>query len=294
MLTPQPESPDQNTIDPAWVALSLLKHVGSKTLRALLAHFDGDLHAILRADTAALRQVRGVGGKIAAAVQNIDVEATARAVQRWQAAGVQIVTLFDPSYPARLRDLDDAPPTLFIRGGLQHTHRLRGIAIVGTRTPSREAAIASHRVAAQFADAGYTLVSGLALGIDTLVHRAALDRSSGSAVRTLAVLGSGVLDVYPQENIGLAKEVMAHGALLCEVAPDAAVSPAGLVARNRIITGLCERIIVIESEIGGGAMHAARFAFSQGRRVYTLDLPASGNQWLLANGAELLSVDDEE
>jgi DNA processing protein len=291
MSTPKPKHPEQP--DPAWVALSLLKHVGSKTLRAMLAHFDGDLQAILRADASTLREVRGVGGKIAEAVRQIDVEATARAMQRWQAAGVQIVTLFDPAYPARLRDLDDAPPTLFIRGQLQASHRLRGIAIVGTRNPTREASIAAHRVAAQFADAGYTLVSGLALGVDALAHRAALDRSSESIVRTLAVLGSGVLELYPYENIPLAKEVMANGAVLCEVAPDAAVSPAGLVARNRIITGLCERVIVIESEVGGGAMHAARFAFAQRRKVYTLDLPASGNQWLLSNGAELLRVDDE-
>jgi DNA processing protein len=294
MLPPNPDTLQSNDIDPAWVALSLLKHVGSKTLRAMLAHFDNDLHAILHADAAALRQVRGVGSKIASAVQQIDVPATARAMQRWQSAGVQIVTLFDPTYPARLRDLDDAPPTLFVRGSLQQAHRLRGIAMIGTRTPTREAAIAAHRVAAQFADAGYTLVSGLALGIDSLAHRAALDRSAGSTIRTLAVLGSGVLDLYPPENIPLAKEVMSNGALLCEVAPDAPVSPAGLVARNRIITGLCERIIVIESEVGGGAMHAARFAFAQGRKVYTLDLPASGNQWLLANGAELLRVDDDE
>jgi DNA processing protein len=294
MPTANSTPPDQPEVDPAWVALSLLKHVGSKTLRALLEYFDNNLHAILQAEPKTLRQVRGVGGKIAAAIQDIDVDTTERSIKRWQAAGVEIVTLFDSRYPPRLRDLDDAPPTLFVRGHVYNAYRLRGIAIVGTRTPSREAAIAAHRTAAQFADAGYTLVSGLALGIDTLVHRAALDRSSGNAVRTLAVLGSGVLDLYPPENIPLAKEVMAHGALLCEVAPDAAVSPAGLVARNRIITGLCERVIVIESEIGGGAMHAARFAFSQGRKVYTLDLPASGNQWLLANGAELLTVDEDK
>lgn len=297
MSNPDPQMNDDASADPAWVALSLLKHVGSKTLRALLDHFDGDLDAVLKADAAALQAVRGVGGKIAAAIQSIDVSATERAMKRWQAAGVRIVTLSDPMYPPRLRDLEDAPPTLFIRGQRVPPHRMRGIAIVGTRTLSRDGAITAHRIASQFADAGYTLVSGMALGVDTLAHRAAVDRTqagdSRGEVVTVAVLGSGILNIYPPENTALAREIMAHGMLMCEVAPDAAVSAAGLVARNRIITGLCERVIVIESEIGGGAMHAARFALSQGRKVYTPDLPASGNQWLLANGAQLLSLDNE-
>ncbi len=292
MSSPNPQINDNPGADPAWVALSLLKYVGSKTLRALLKHFDGDLDAVLKADAAALQQVHGVGGKIAAAIRAIDVQATARAMARWQAAGVRIVPLDDPLYPPRLRDLDDAPPTLFIRGMSSPPHKLRAIAIVGTRTPSRDGAITAHRIASQFVDAGYTLVSGLALGIDTLAHRAALDRAQPDTVRTLAVLGNGVLNIYPPENAVLARGIMANGMLMCEVAPDAAVSAAGLVARNRIITGLCERVIVIESEIGGGAMHAARFALAQGRKVYTPDLPASGNQWLLANGGQLLSPDD--
>jgi DNA processing protein len=147
--------------------------------------------------------------------------------------------------------------------------------------PSLQARIAANRLAAHFTREGYTIVSGLALGIDTLAHQATLSHSG----TTLAVLGSGVLNVYPPENAKLADQISKNGALLCEVHPDAPVSTPGLVARNRIITGLCERVIVVETEVDGGAMHAARFALLQGRQVYAVESPASGNKALLANGA---------
>lgn len=276
-------------IDTGWVALSLLKHVGGKTIRALMSHFEGDIQAILNADTPTLCEVPGVGAKIAAAIQTIDLEHTTSAIRRWQTAGVAILPLNHPDYPADLAQLDDAPPTLFLRGEWHWSAQnqpFRAVALVGTRTPSLQARIAANRLAAYFTREGYTIVSGLALGIDTLAHQAAL----GNKGRTLAVLGSGVLNVYPPQNAKLAAEIMQDGALLCEVHPDAAVSSAGLVARNRIITGLCECVIVVETEIDGGAMHAARFALAQGRQVYTVESEAIGNKALLESGALSVSA----
>ncbi len=121
------------TVDPAWVALSLVEHVGAKKLRALVAQFGGDLSAVLRADEAALRRVPGIGPKIAAAVQAVDLAAVAEAIPRWQQAGITLLTLDDPAYPGALRSLDDAPPTLFALGAW---HERRAVAVVGTRDPA--------------------------------------------------------------------------------------------------------------------------------------------------------------
>ena len=103
-------------VDPAWVALSLVEHIGAKKLRALVAQFGGDLSAALRADEVALRRVPGIGPRIAAAVQAVDLAAVAEAIPRWQQAGITLLTLDDPAYPGSLRSLDDAPPTLFALG----------------------------------------------------------------------------------------------------------------------------------------------------------------------------------
>jgi DNA processing protein len=161
------------------------------------------------------------------------------------------------------------------------------MALVGTRRPSPAAQTAARALTAALIDRGATIVSGLALGIDSLAHHEAL---AGSG-RTLAVLGGGVLNVYPPQHAHLADAISARGALLCEVAPDAAVGSPGLVARNRIITGLAECVFIVESQTDGGAMHAGRFAREQGRRLFTLDLPASGNRALIAAGAVALPVD---
>jgi DNA processing protein len=128
----------------------------------------------------------------------------------------------------------------------------------------------------------------MALGIDSAAHIGALACLGGV---TTAVLGSGVLNVYPPGNRALAEAIRQRGALLSEVHPDAQPKPSTLVARNRIISGLCEAVIVVETESDGGAMHAARRAIDQGRRVYTLESDASGNRALIEAGASVIKPD---
>jgi DNA processing protein len=260
--------------DTAWVALSLAERIGSKTLSALLRHFD-DASAILAADVEALQQVPGVGPKIASAIQHINLHQVEQDMERWRQAGVVAVTTSDPMYPPRLRQLDDAPPTLFLSGTWQPAFD-QAIAIVGTREPSRESAGVARRLAGIAVQRGYTVVSGLALGIDTHAHVGAL------AGQTLAVLGCGILNIYPEQNRRLAERIRL---LMCEVRPDSQPSAANLVARNRLISGLSEAVIVVETDNDGGAMHAARFAMVQGRRVYAVDNDASGNRDLIERGA---------
>ncbi|MBI1258783.1 MAG: DNA-protecting protein DprA [Chloroflexi bacterium] len=271
------------TLDPAWVALSLVEHVGAKKLRALSAYFNGDLAAALSADAATLRRVPGIGPKIAASIRAIDLSAVEEAIPRWREAGITLLTLNDPAYPRLLLSVDDAPPTLFVCG----TWREQGcVAVVGTRSPMREAAEAARQLGFELVQRGYQVISGMALGIDSAAHIGALAQPAGV---TSAVLGSGVLKRYPPENRALAQAILQRGALLSETHPNAQPKPSTLVARNRIISGLCEALIVVQTEVDGGAMHAARRALEQGRRVYTLEDRATGNRALIDSGAEVIT-----
>lgn len=273
--------------DLAWIALSLTGRIGLKTLRALLQHFDGDAQAVLRADAPQLRQVPGVGPKIAQSIRQLDLARVEQAVRRWQAQGVRALTLDDPAYPDRLRALPDAPPTLFVRGEWR-ADDARAVALVGTRSPTAEARKVAQNLSSLLVERGYTIISGLALGIDAAAHLGALALPQGY---TLGVLGCGVLNIYPPAHQPLANAIMRRGALLAEVNPDAGPSSAALVARNRIISGLSDALIVVETTAEGGAMHAARFALAQGRALYALDAPASGNQAILALGGRGIPAD---
>ncbi|MEO8610190.1 MAG: DNA-processing protein DprA [Chloroflexota bacterium] len=274
-------------IDPAWVALSLTERVGGKTLRALMAHFNHDPRAILAADETALRKVPGIGAKMAERIRSINVSEVEQAIPRWQNAGVRLILRDNPDFPPQLRALDDYPPTLFVRG-LWQPITMKRIAVVGTRDPSPEAREIAARLGIELAERGCTVVSGLALGIDAAAHNGALTVPNAYL---LAVLGCGVLNIYPPDHRGLAQAVMRQGALLGEVHPYAAPNASNLVARNRIISGLSDAVIIVETEVDGGAMHAARFAQAQGRVVYTFDSRATGNRQLLENGVTPLRPD---
>ncbi len=270
----------------AWIALSLTDRVGGKTIRALTQHF-GDIDAVLQADAAELQAVPGIGRKIAESIRAIDLQQTEKLIDQWRKDEIAILTWDDPAYPMRLKDLDDAPPVLFMRGACPLD---RTAAVVGTRSPSTESENIAKTLSATLAEQGYTVVSGLAHGVDTNAHFGALGVQNG---RTLAVLGSGVLNIYPQENRSLANAILINkaGALISEVAPPLSPSSSRLVARNRIISGISQAVIVIETKVDGGAMHAARRGFEQGRKIYALDIAASGNRALIEAGATAINPD---
>ena len=268
----------------AWVALSLVDHVGSKTLSALFQHFGDDSEAILHANAKQLQQVPGIGPRIASGIQAVDVAQVRQALADWQTVGIITATCLSAGYPSRLLELDDAPATVFMRGAWQPEDH-QAVSIVGTREPSSRVARLAYQVGAALAEAGCTIVSGLALGIDTAAHQGALSVEAG---RSIAVLGSGVLNIYPPENHTLALDIASRGVVMSEVHPAASTSAPRLVARNRIISGLSRAVIVVATDADGGAMHAARFAQRQGRPVFTFDLKASGNRELLENGAKML------
>ncbi len=269
----------------AWTALALQPHIGVKTLRALVAHF-GSAQAVLDASPAQLKQVHGVGSVTAQRIAAINLEALQTQFHAWARQGVTLLTPDHPAYPTPLLDVEDAPPVLFALGKPHLALWTKTVAIVGTRSPEQHLHALTQGLALRLASEGSTIISGLALGVDTAAHLGAL---SAARRRTVAVMGSGVLNVYPVLNRALAQQVTTHGLLLSEVLPRADVSSSQLVARNRIISGLSRTVIVVQTELDGGAMYAARAAFAQGRPVYAVDLPYSGNQQLIREGAVRLS-----
>lgn len=270
-----------------WIALSLSPHIGAKTFSKLLRHFKGNLSAVFSATSADLQTVSGVGRKIASDILNIDLMRVASEITDWEGQGIRTLTTNDDYYPEPLRHVADAPPTLFLRGAWRPGSQGRSIGIVGTRDPSQVAKILTLQLSTRLARAGCIIVSGLALGTDAAAHVAALE--SGGA--TIAVLGSGVLNVYPARNRSIASRIVEAGALVSELHPRLEPNAQRLVARNRIISGLSQAVIMVESAVDGGAMHTARFALAQGRKVYTFRLPASGNQQLIRDGAAVLPSD---
>lgn len=284
MPTAPPSQADQHI---AWIALSLIEHLGAATLRALAAHFNGDLCAAIAADTDELRRVRGIGPKLSAAIRAIDLEAVKSALAAWRAAGVIPIPLDAPDFPPALRRIDSPPPVLFVQGSPAALNG-HAYAVVGTRHPSALALDIAIQLGFALANAGVTVVSGLALGVDVAAHHGALSAPRGV---TVAVLGSGLLNIYPPSHRVLAAAIAARGALISELHPHAEPKPQNLVARNRLISGLCAGVIIVETGVEGGAMYAARRAWEQGRAVYVVNCDASGNRALIADGAIPLSTD---
>ncbi len=278
--------------DAGWVALALINHLGGKKLLALNNLFDGNLQAILSADQASLRHVHGIGPKIAASIgeiQGAPLDRLKRQMELWHGADIHYAIIGESEYPAHMMSLPDPPAILFWRGIEDAIPSVNtpSIAIVGTRSPTPKVTEATERIAYELACAGVIVVSGLALGIDTAAHRGAL----AAGGRTLAVLGGGILNIYPPENQALAEQLIRCGALTSEVSPVASARTPALVARNRLITAFSSRLLVAETTADGGAMHAAKRAIAGNIPLFTFDLPATGNQSLIQQGAQCLPLD---
>jgi DNA processing protein len=207
--------------------------------------------------------------------------------------GVTILADSDPTYPRLLRDIPDPPAVLFVLGRMIDEDGL-AIAIVGTRHATHYGLRQAERLGAELARAGFAVVSGLARGIDAAAHRGAL----GAGGRTLAVLGSGVLNLYPPEHEKLGGEVAERGALLSEAPPLAAPHSGAFPQRNRIISGLSLGTIIVEAGEHSGALITARHALEQNRDVFAVpgrvDSRASrGCHRLLRDGAKLVETVDD-
>ena len=273
--------------------LSLVTDVGPITRRALLERF-GSPAAVFEAAPDELRAVKGVGpkllGRILAAREEVD---PMREIDVCREHGITILIESDEGYPRSLREIHDPPSVLFVRGQLLPSDAM-AVAIVGTRHATRYGLQQAERLASGLARAGVTVVSGLARGIDGAAHRGAM----AAGGRTIAVLGSGLLRLFPPEHQELADEIADSGAVLSELPPEIEPRGGNFPQRNRIISGLSLGTIVIEAPERSGALITARLANEQGRDVFAVpgrvdSRPSRGCHRLLRDGATLVeSVDD--
>ncbi|MEY3609034.1 MAG: hypothetical protein RLZZ447_1822 [Verrucomicrobiota bacterium] len=273
--------------------LNGLPHIGPVTLHRLLASLGGDPSRVLTASREELLQVQGVGPVIADTLRgwtaHFDLAGEEARLRR---SGTEFVVAADPTYPRLLREVHDPPIGLYRRGRTPAGQRC--LAIVGSRRTTQYGLTVAHTFAAELTRAGFCIVSGLARGIDTAAHEGAL--AAGGA--TVAVLGCGVDRVYPPENLGLQRRIEAAGAVLSEFPFGRPTDRQSFAMRNRIVSGMSEAVIVVESGVSGGAMITARFAGEQGRLLFAVpgrvDQPTSaGCHQLIRDGATLLTTVDE-
>jgi DNA processing protein len=215
--------------------------------------------------------------------------------ERLKKLGIQTLTLLDDEYPDNLRHVADPPPVLFVRGRLQ-SHDERAVALIGTRRATAYGRAVADRLSRDLTSAGVTVVSGLAKGIDTFAHHAAVHAGG----RTIAVLGNGLDQVYPPENASLARKILETdaGALVSEFAPGIPPDAVNFPRRNRIISGLSVVTVIVEAGVRSGALITADFALEQGRDVLAVPgsifSPASaGANDLLKQGATPVTCVDD-
>jgi len=275
------------------VRLACLPGVGSVRRKELLDHF-GSPQAIFAASGAELAKVPTFGPKLAASILGLAESGEAEeTIALCQQRGVTLLPAGTAAYPRLLAQIDDPPGLLFLRGNLEPCDAL-AVAIVGARHATAYGRRVAFQLAGGLARAGYTVISGLARGIDAAAHRGALDAGG----RTLAVLGSGVLSIYPPEHAELAVDITARGGVLSELHPLATPSAGAFPSRNRIVSGLALGTLVVEAADRSGALITARLAGEQGREVFAVPGPidsrvSRGCHRLIRDGAKLVeSVDD--
>lgn len=277
----------------ATLQLALVPGVGPRTYRALVARF-GCAQAVLDASAAVIEEVPGIGRQISrrirASLDELDVD---REIEICRENGITILTEQDVRYPRLLREIPDPPIVLFFQGDWCQEDAL-AIAIVGTRRATQYGLRQAERFASGLAQIGLTVVSGLARGIDAAAHRAAI-RFGG---RTIAVLGSGLLNVYPPEHNSLAAAVRGSGVAISELPPFRKPMSGTFPQRNRLISGLSLGVLVVEAARRSGAQITASHASEQGRDVFAVPGPADsrmshGCHLLIRQGAKLVeSVED--
>ncbi len=272
----------------ACLILNMVDHIGPVTVRRLTAHFGGP-EAILEAREGDLKRVEGVGVQSAKAIarwrEGVPWE---RELKDVQDQGIRVICQEDADYPVHLREIHDPPLVLYVKGKLENGEK-NSLAIVGMRHPSHYGQETARRFGYQFGNIGMTVVSGLAVGIDSAAHRGCL-QSKG---RTIAVRGFGFHYLGKAENSMLAREIVdVGGAVVSEFplmrTPDRQTFP----MRNRIVSGMTLGALVVEAGINSGALITANFALEQGRQVFAvpgrIDSPQSlGCHRLIQNGAKL-------
>lgn len=267
----------------ALAILSQLPHLGSVKIRLLRGHFGSALKA-LEADVGEIHGLPGFGSKISQHWKRWEKDGSWQEdLELAQRHGVHILPFTAPQYPKRLLELYDVPILLYIKGEIKPEDQ-QSLAIVGTRNATRYGQEMAEKIASELSAMGFTIVSGLARGIDTTAHVHALRYG-----RTVAVIGSGLLDVYPRENRKLAEQITQKGALISEFPMKTPPDRQNFPQRNRIVSGMTLGTVLIEAPLESGAMITMQKGFSQGRKLFAVpgrvnDESFQGNHRLIKAG----------
>jgi len=270
--TPTGRTPDDLA---HWVALNAVRGVSSGAVWALRRAFDS-MEQAWGASAGELRRA-GLESKVVEqlldARRDIEPEAALAALEE---TGGCAIAWDDPAYPARLREIADPPALLHVRGDAEALATDRAVAIVGTRRMSTYARLVTERLAGDLAGSGITIVSGMASGVDSVAHRAALDAGGP----TIAVWGTGLGTVYPAANRSLARQIAEQGAIVTEFPVWMRGSAENFPQRNRIISGLVLGTIVVEAPLPSGALITARYAIEHNREIMAVpgDIFRNGSQ----------------
>mgnify|MGYP001376052459 FL=1 len=273
----------------AWIALNMTPGIGPRAAPVLLERF-GSAEAVFHASRSQLELLRMDAQTVDAILAKSFDERAKREFDEVKKLGGDILVLDDGSYPDILREIADPPPVLYVKGDWQACFDQPSIGVVGSRSCSTYGENASEMLARDLASRGITITSGLARGIDTVAHRGAM-RASG---RTIAVMGTGLDAVYPRENNGLVREILAKGGCLVTQFPlGTPPLKENFPYRNRIISGLSLGILVVEASERSGSLITARLAVEQDREV--MAVPGNitsgnsfGTNYLIKSGAKLV------
>ncbi len=250
-----------------WIALQQVPGVGAATMLRLARIF-GSPQKATEASVADLVSRGGLNLEQASRVASLPetIPSLEAKLQTWRDQGIEVITIEEERYPASLHVLRSIPPLLYIRGTLQANDK-RAIAVVGSRDADKAGVSLARKIGREFAQREFTIVSGLARGIDTAGHRGALDVKKG---RTIAILGSGLLKVYPPENAVLAQKITRRGCLLAEVPPETEVDSGLLLARDRLQAAMSQAVIVVQAHAECGSIVTAQQALRCGRLLYAV------------------------
>ena len=273
----------------ACIALNMVPNLGPVRLRKLLEVFETP-ERVLLARAAELKTVDGIGKEIAEGIASweahVDLAAELRRIGEF---GAHVFTRESPEYPRDLREIYNPPIVLYVWGTLTERDH-RAVGVVGSRKTSHYGLECAKKLSYQLAYAGLTVVSGLARGIDTSAHQGALAAEG----RTVAVIGSGLMKLYPAENQGLAEKITQSGAVVSEYPMEFPPTRENFPYRNRIVAGWGQGILVVEAGLNSGALITAGQAIEHGRQVYAVPGPidrpsAAGSNRLIQQGAKLVT-----
>ncbi len=281
--------PDQELL--AWLKLGLVAELTPASFRKLLGEF-GDPEAVCAASLSALGRI--VPKEVADAIVRGPETTRVDVALRWlEEPGNRIISLADATYPRLLLEITDPPPLLYVKGNpglLNHA----ALAVVGSRNATPQGSANAEAFARELSDGGFTVISGIALGIDAAAHRGGLAGASSS----LAVVGTGIDIVYPARNRDLAHQLAAQGALVSEFALGTPALSGNFPRRNRLISGLARGCLIVEAALRSGSLITARYALEQGREVFaipgSIHSPLSkGCHQLIKQGAKLVESSND-